>query len=67
MTDILYLFHHIHHEPAGHAVHHCGGRHREIDPKVDYSIEHCACGQHSIDKERAIGHATNEQLEPVEV
>ena len=67
MTDILFLFHHIHHDANEHQVHHCGGKHKEIDPKVDYTIGHCACGKHSIDKEIAIGHAVNEQLEPAEV
>lgn len=67
MNNILFLFHHIHHEGNKHQVHHCGGKHIDIDPKVDYTISHCVCGKHSIDKEIAIGHATNERLEPIEV
>lgn len=65
---ILSLFHHIHHcDDFEHKVHHCGGKHREIDPKVDYTIEHCPCDKHSIDKKSAIGHATSEYLETIEV
>lgn len=56
-TDrLLSLFHHIHHEGDTHEVHHCGGKHKGKD--VDYTIEHCSCGKHSIDKEEAIGHGT---------
>jgi hypothetical protein len=67
MNNILFLFHHIHHNGNEHEVHHCGGKHNEIDPSVDYVITHCNCGQHSINKEEAIGHAANEQLESEEV
>lgn len=67
MDEILSLFHHIHHENGEHKVHHCGGKHVEIDPNACYNIDHCSCGKHSIDKESAIGHATNELLMPVEV
>jgi hypothetical protein len=63
----LALFHHIHHENGEHKVHHCGGKHKEIDPAVDYSIEHCSCGKHRIDKETAIGHATGGDLNPLAV
>lgn len=63
----LGLFHHIHHEDGEHRVHHCGGKHREIDPAVDYTIEHCFCGKHRIDKETAIGHATSGDLKPLAV
>ncbi|HCP08353.1 MAG TPA: hypothetical protein DIT25_00960 [Candidatus Moranbacteria bacterium] len=65
MSDILFLFHHIHHEADSHKVHHCGGKHRKIDPEVDYEIFHCSCGKHSINKQSAIGHATNEKLESI--
>ena len=64
---VLDLFHHIHHEAEGHCVYHCGGAHREIDPTVDYTIVHCACGKHRIDKESATGHATGIWLECVAV
>ena len=68
MSDnILSLFHHIHHNDDGHKVHHCGGKHVEIDPKLNYTITHCPCGKHSIDMETAIGHATDENLESIEV
>ena len=56
--DIIMLFHHLHHKEGRHVVHHCGGKHREVDPDVDYTIKHCDCGKHKIDKERATGHAT---------
>lgn len=67
MNNIISLFHHIHHEDGFHKVHHCGGKHIEIDPMVDYEITHCGCGLHRINKETAVGHATNEDLESVEV
>lgn len=63
----LSLFHHIHHENGEHIVHHCGGKHKKINPRLDYTIKHCLCGKHSIDKETGIGHANNEQLQIVEV
>lgn len=66
MNDILFLFHHIHHENGVHSVHHCGGKHKEIDSCLDYNIEHCSCGKHKIDKEVAIGHATNNNLNQLE-
>lgn len=65
--DILYLFHHIHHEGGDHSVHHCGGKHSKIDEEIDYSIRHCACGKHSIDKEYAIGHVTDENLDSTKI
>lgn len=65
MSDVLSLFHHIHHEGDVHSVHHCGGAHKKIDPQVNYMITHCPCGKHQIDKDVAIGHATNEFLESV--
>ena len=67
MEEILYLFHHIHHKKDDHAVHHCGGEHKQIDPTVDYVIEHCSCEKHRIDRETAIGHAISETLEKTEV
>jgi hypothetical protein len=67
MQEILSLFHHIHHENGEHKVHHCGGKHKEVNPKLDYTIRHCSCGKHSIDKEVTIGHATNELLDSVEL
>ncbi|HAM88975.1 MAG: hypothetical protein US83_C0002G0075 [Candidatus Falkowbacteria bacterium GW2011_GWC2_38_22] len=66
-TDIISLFHHIHHHGDDHKVHHCGGRHVVIDKKLDYNIWHCACGKHCIDKQIAIGHATDSDLNSVEV
>jgi len=65
--EILSLFHHIHHTEKGHEVHHCGGKHAEFDPEVDYQIEHCACGKHRINKEEATGHATDSDLKSVKV
>ena len=52
--NILDLFHHIHHDT--HVVHHCGGKHVEMNPKLDYNIGHCSCGKHRIDKQQAVGH-----------
>ena len=66
MQEILSLFHHIHHLEGEHKVHHCGGEHKTIDPKVDYTIKHCSCSKHSIDEKTAIGHGTDENLNPVE-
>ena len=66
MREILSMFHHTHHKDGKHRVHHCGGKHVHIDPKVSYTIDHCSCGKHSIDKRTAIGHATNEHLDSVE-
>ena len=57
--DVVSLFHHIHHEgkKAGeHKVHHCGGDHVKINPKLNYTITHCKCGKHKIDVKEAIGH-----------
>ena len=67
MQEILSLFHHIHHITDKHEVHHCGGEHKKINPSLGYNIKHCLCGKHSINKEIAIGHATNMQLEPIEI
>ena len=52
MLTILAYFHHIHHYESEHEVHHCGGKHRG----ADYTIKHCHCGKHSIDKAKAAGH-----------
>lgn len=52
MSNILDLFHHIHHFDCEHEVHHCGGKH----PDLDYNIKHCPCGKHQIDKPKAMGH-----------
>jgi hypothetical protein len=68
LSEILSLFHHIHHRNGEHEVHHCGGKHREkVNPRLDYTIEHCACGKHRIDKKQAIGHASDDLLKPIEV
>ena len=67
MKEVLSLFHHIHHNESKHEVHHCGGKHIKINPKLDYIIKHCSCGNHSISKEYAIGHATDKKLKPIEV
>lgn len=66
-NNILELFHHIHHGNDGHEVHYCGGKHHAIDPALDYTINHCPCGKHSINKKTALGHAVNEKLETVRV
>lgn len=65
--EVLSLFHHVHHAENGHTVHHCGGRHAEINPELDYVIKHCPCGKHSINKKVAVGHATSKNLRSVEV
>jgi hypothetical protein len=65
--DILSLFHHIHHLNNKHEVHHCGGKHSAIDPELDYEIKHCKCNKHSINKEVAIGHSVDTNLESVEI
>lgn len=62
--DILGLFHHLHHNiddesAIKHEIHHCGGAHVKVNPKLDYTIAHCKCGKHKIDKKRAIGHDLN--------
>ena len=67
MQEILSLFHHTHHENREHKVHHCGRKHKEVNPKLNYTIKHCSCGKHVIDKNFATGHATNEFLESVEL
>lgn len=67
MKNILSLFHHFHHNDGAHSVHHCGGKHKKIDPKIDYTIEHCSCGKHRINKKVAVGHATDKKLQSCEV
>ena len=63
-NELLALFHHIHHKDGEHEVHHCGGAHAG----VEYTIRHCQCGKHSIDKQVAVGHATDDQaLQPTEI
>jgi len=59
--NLIYLFHHIHHEAGEHKVHHCGGQHQSKNPKLDYEIRHCQCGLHRINKKTAIGHGTNQE------
>ena len=59
MPQILDYFHLIHHTDGKHEVHHCGGGHKKLDEKLDYEIEHCSCGKHSINKKEAIGHDWN--------
>ena len=56
--NIIYLFHHIHHESDDHKMHHCGGKH----VGVDFTIHHCACGLHRIDKHVATGDMIDEKL-----
>lgn len=55
MENILYLFHHIHHSKNKHEVHHCGRKHKNLD----YTIKHCKCGKHRINRQIAIGHDFN--------
>jgi len=66
-AEILSLFHHIHHIKDIHDVHHCGGKHVSVDSDVDYKISHCGCGKHQINKEIAIGHATDNNLYPIKI
>ena len=65
-NEILSLFHHIHFDNK-HEIHHCGEKHASVDQKLDYKIKHCKCGKHSINKEVAIGHATDSNLQTIEV
>lgn len=63
-NELLTLFHHIHHNGGEHEVHHCGGAHTD----ADYTVLHCKCGKHSIDKQIAIGHATDDKtIDPAEI
>ena len=61
--NIIYLFHHIHHGPDGHKVHHCGGKHAG----VDFTINHCSCGLHRINKQIATGDTIDEKLKEKKV
>ena len=68
LTTLLSLFHHTHHKQDDggeliHEVHHCGGEHAKVDPTVDYTIKHCPCGLHSINKIKATGHGTRRNLD----
>ena len=65
--NLLSIFHHIHHKDHSHEVHHCGGAHVAVDPEVDYTVEHCRHGKHRIDKETAVGHASDKNLELIRV
>jgi len=65
--EILSLFHHIHHIKNKHEVHHCGGKHGLINPKVSYIMDHCSCGKHRINKKIAVGHAVDEDLRLIEI
>lgn len=60
--NILFLFHHLHHDEGRHKIHHCGGQHAKKDNKINYTIWHCECGLHAIDKEEAIGHGIDVKL-----
>lgn len=60
LTNLLFLFHHLHHRADGtHEIHHCGNDHAAVDPLASYTIHHCACGKHCISVEIAIGHAVD--------
>ena len=62
-AKILNMFHHIHYDlDEEDEVHHCGGDHKGED--LDYTVDHCSCGEHSIDKEEATGHDL--ELNPVD-
>jgi hypothetical protein len=50
----LLHFHHYH-EELNWEVHHCGKPHRGLD----YTVEHCIHGLHSIDQKNAKGHDEN--------
>ena len=38
MSEILSIFHHIHHKDGKHEVHHCGRKHNRTDSKLNYEI-----------------------------
>lgn len=65
--SVVTLFHHLHHDvekdDMEHEEHHCGGKH----PDSKYDIKHCEHGKHAINKEEAVGHATDKNIEPLEV
>lgn len=54
--EYLTWFHHVHFNTGETVIHHCGGGHVKMNPKLDYTIRDCSCGKHRIDKEIAIGH-----------
>ena len=56
--NLIYLFHHIHHNSSGHETHHCGGKHEG----VNYEIWHCSCGLHCINRQLATGDTIDEKL-----
>lgn len=59
--DLIYLFHHIHHDSTEHEVHHCGGKHANSN----YNIFHCSCGLHRINKPIANGDTIDGDLNKV--
>jgi len=61
--NLIYLFHHIHHNSDNHKVHHCGGKHNE----VGYEIKHCSCGQHRINKRLATGDTIDVKLDKIKI
>jgi len=63
LSNLLFLFHHLHHENGAHEIHHCGNDHVTTDPLASYTIYHCACGKHCISIQIAKGHTINAQLE----
>jgi len=34
---------------------------------VDYSIQHCSCGKHSINKKFVVGHGTGENFDTIKI
>lgn len=51
----VHYFHHFHLD-EDEKVEHCGGpSHAWMDPRLDYTIVHCACHMHAIDRPVAIG------------
>lgn len=67
MDEVLFLFHHLHHQKGKHEVHHCGRSHVKINPKLNYIIKHCSCGKHAITKKSAIAHIIDKNLKTVEI
>ena len=67
MSEILSIFHHIHHKDGKHEVHHCGGKHNRTDSRLNYEIKHCHCGKHSIDRKIATGHTVSWSLKIAEI
>jgi len=65
--EIINYFHHIHHmqkkdDELRHEVHHCGGNHVKVNSRLDYTIQHCKCKKHRIDKKKALGHDIDDEL-----